>query len=648
MSNTNAELELMGKGLAMLQTVLLTFVNSKMTKQYGDEWLNNNMSVRNILKRSNPNQIEYSLDDLDISLLLNIIDNNNIWEDAFNQTLVNTTILTSIHQSQLVSFRNIRNRYAHPCVANIFSLDEVEETLFKMQNIVEVISPDDVDSFRNLRQGVSYLRNETGSSKVGIDLQNNNETSEAPHLGDETGSSEVDTSTQNINETPEAPHLGNETSLNQPSTKINNPNPHTESDHKPQELKPDIPTKKIYTVNSIAKLSLTIIAMFGLGVVVAIKSFQSFSVNNASISPTINSTEKIPKYGLQSKSLKIGILGNPKNYNELESHLRSQFGNNIQIKIDGDSSISYTEARNRIIRKEWDIAFTLSPMLSVAAKDNGYTHVAQMFPGNPLYYQAALFVKFNSSIKSLNDLKPSHTIALGDFNSASSFYMPAYDLFGKTLRVDEGHSSQNIVKMVENGKADVGAAALSRIENTNSLRIIHLSRKIPGSGVYLSPNISESDREVIKKALLDAPSNIQKQANYGAGEEPDYSTFVKLSQKSEEVLKCADFQSNPVNFYCTTSASKQNASGLNTDSTIVGKINGWSKQDSETEKFRLSAGNKIYLLLISRQTLSQIPGASNPIALQKKDVRVSGVVPKQLDSNTFEVRITQPEQLIIN
>lgn len=72
MSNTNAELELMGKGLTMLQTVLLTFVNSKMTKQYGDEWLNNNSSVRNILKRSNSNKIEYSLDDLDISLLLNI------------------------------------------------------------------------------------------------------------------------------------------------------------------------------------------------------------------------------------------------------------------------------------------------------------------------------------------------------------------------------------------------------------------------------------------------------------------------------------------------------------------------------------------------------------------------------------------------
>lgn len=519
MSSTNAELELIGKGLTMLHTVLLTFVNSKMIRQYGDDWLNNG-SVRNILRRSNPNQVEYSLDDLDISLLLNIIDNNNIWEDAFDQTLVNTTILTSIHQSQLVSVRNIRNRYAHQCVANSFLLYEVEETLFKMQNIVEFISPDDVNSFRKLRQSVSYLRDETGSTKVGINIPNNDETLEAPHLDDEigfielesntansnknsempypkdeTGSSKVGKDTANSDKTPEAPYSDDEIGSNKVNSDTANndktpeaphsedkigftavddttgsdktpeaPHPDDEQDldqlpiennsenvddkiiHKPQEVvsgtNNNTPPNTTSTFNLIAKLSLTIIAMFSLGVVVAIKSFQSFSVNNASMSLAVNSTEKVAKYRLQAKSLKIGILGNPKDYNELESHLRSQFGNNIQITIDGDNSISYTEARNRIIRKEWDIAFTLSPMLSVAAKNNGYTYVAQMFPDNPPYYQAALFVKSNSSIKSLNDLKPSHTIALGDFNSASSFYMPAYDLFGKTLRVDEGNSSQ--------------------------------------------------------------------------------------------------------------------------------------------------------------------------------------------------------------
>ena len=357
-------------------------------------------------------------------------------------------------------------------------------------------------------------------------------------------------------------------------------------------------------------------------------------------------SNSLPK--LQTSSLTIGILGDPSNYNGLADYLRSQFGNKVQVIVDGDRSISYSDVRNRLVRKEWDIVFTLSPMLSVAAKDNQYTFAARMFPNNPSYYQSALFVKSNSSIKSLNDLKPTTTIALGDFNSASSFYMPAYDLFGKTLRVNMGYRSSKILKMVKAGQANVGAVASSNLENNNALRVISLSRQIPGSGVYLSSKLSNSDREILKKVILDAPSSIKQQANYGAGVEPDYSNFVKISQKAEEVLKCADFQKNPVTFYCPTSSINKTIPSQNNTLSISGRINGWSRKDSNTEEFSLSStDNKIYLVLVNRQILNQIPGASNPIALQNKNVKVTGVIPKKVGNSNFELKITQPHQLAI-
>jgi endonuclease YncB( thermonuclease family)/ABC-type phosphate/phosphonate transport system substrate-binding protein len=357
-------------------------------------------------------------------------------------------------------------------------------------------------------------------------------------------------------------------------------------------------------------------------------------------------SNSLPK--LQTSSLTIGILGDPSNYNGLSDYLRSQFGNKVQVIVDGDRSISYSDVRNRLIRKEWDIVFTLSPMLSVAAKDNQYTFAARMFPNNPSYYQSAIFVKSNSYIKSLNDLKSTTTIALGDFNSASSFYMPAYDLFGKTLRVDMGHRSNKILEMVKAGQADVGAVASSNLENNNSLRVISLSRQIPGSGVYLSSKLFESDREILKKVLVDAPSSIKQQANYGAGAEPNYSTFVKISQKAEEVLKCADFQKNPVNFYCPTSGRNKYIPNPNDTLNVLGRINGWSRKDSNTEQFSLSStDNKNYLVLINRQIFNQIPGASNPIALQNKNVKVTGVIPKKIGNSNFELTITQPDQLAI-
>ena len=127
----------------------------------------------------------------------------------------------------------------------------------------------------------------------------------------------------------------------------------------------------------------------------------------------------------------------------------------MQIVIEGDEDLPYQEAKNKLATKQWDIAFTLSPMISVAAQDNGYHWAARMFANYPPYYQSALFVKANSPIRSLADLSPSTKIALGDFNSASSFYMPSYDLYGKTLLVDMGYRGDDIREMVSSGQADV-------------------------------------------------------------------------------------------------------------------------------------------------------------------------------------------------
>lgn len=151
---------------------------------------------------------------------------------------------------------------------------------------------------------------------------------------------------------------------------------------------------------------------------------------------------------LQARSLKIGILGDKEDYIPLADYLKKQFGGDLEVVIDGYNRLSYQEAKAKIATKKWDIAFTLSPMISVAAKDNGYFFAARMFPQNTPYYQSAIFVRANSSIKSIEDLTPNTTIALGDFNSASSFYMPVYDLFGKTLNVKMGLRGQEIREMV--------------------------------------------------------------------------------------------------------------------------------------------------------------------------------------------------------
>lgn len=350
-----------------------------------------------------------------------------------------------------------------------------------------------------------------------------------------------------------------------------------------------------------------------------------------------------PKRVLETKSLIVGIWNSRKDYLPLEEYLRKELGNQVKVVIDGDENLSYKDAKNQIIRKQWDIVFTRSPMLSIVAKDNGYSFAGRMFAKSPTpYYQSVLFVRSDSKIRSLADLKSTTTIALGEFNSPHSFYMPVYDLYGLSLRVDMGHKGSEIIEMVRTGKADIGAGVFSYLKSNPNYREIHVSRDIPGSGVYLSPQLSESDRATIKQVLLDAPAEVQEKANYGKGEEADYANFIGITKRAEEVLSCANFARNPVNFFCPTDDSiKSNIPG----GVIVGRVNGYTFAESDIIHMNLLGNNnKVYRVVLTRQLLNQVPNVPTLRELRDKTIRVIGVqpIPK---GGTLEVKINQPNQL---
>ena len=93
------------------------------------------------------------------------------------------------------------------------------------------------------------------------------------------------------------------------------------------------------------------------------------SDSSSNVKPSASSTSASSQ-PLQAKSLRIGILGAQKYYKPLVDYLHSQFGEQIQIVLDGSEEISYPDAKSKISKRDWDIAFTLSPMLSVAAKES--------------------------------------------------------------------------------------------------------------------------------------------------------------------------------------------------------------------------------------------------------------------------------------
>lgn len=245
---------------------------------------------------------------------------------------------------------------------------------------------------------------------------------------------------------------------------------------------------------------------------------------------------------LQAKPLTLGVaIGGPvEAYNPLAAYLRKQLGNKVAIDLD----TRFEELSGRIARKDWDIAFTRSPIFSITAEDNGYFGVALMFPDQPLYYRAALYVRSDSPIQSIADIKSTTTIALGKPESAPTFHMPIYALYGKSLQVGIGYRPREVVKMVKAGIVDVGAGRYAATNDDPTLRIIYVSRAIPSAGVYLSPKLSSTDRKRVQEALLNAPPEIQALAKYGEGQIPKYDELRKVISRTEEILSCPGFNIN--------------------------------------------------------------------------------------------------------
>jgi ABC-type phosphate/phosphonate transport system substrate-binding protein len=346
---------------------------------------------------------------------------------------------------------------------------------------------------------------------------------------------------------------------------------------------------------------------------------------------------------LETNRLTIGILGDQKKFTELKLYLQQKFGDRVQVQIEGNGETSYQMAKDKIASKDWDIVFTTSPMISIAAQDNHYTWAAKMFADKPLFYQSVIFVRADSQIRSIKDIKPQTVIALGDFSSASSFYMPSYTLYGKKLTVDRGHRGKEIVKMVKSGKADVGAVGYPERINDNDLefRIIDKSRNIPGSGVYLSPKLSSQDRELLKYALLKDLQAVtaSKQANYTSGEEPDYSQFKQITNRVQSMLTCVDWSQKQISFYCPEK-----------ETGIIGKVISALPSSTDSNQAHLElriSDRKTYPVIIPVPLINQIPGGGSLLNLKNKQIRLIDVQTNKDSNGKLNIKIDRASQIKI-
>lgn len=272
------------------------------------------------------------------------------------------------------------------------------------------------------------------------------------------------------------------------------------------------------------------------------------------------------------------VIGTPdrrvERYFPLEQHLEAQLrpaqllrslrGERIDVRI--EAARSYPEAVAHLRARRWDVLLGFSPVVSMEAVQAGYRPIGRMFPGEP-EYRALLFTRASSPLRQLEHITPTTRLALGDFFSATRYYVPMSLLRGRRARLSLNLSTAEIVEQVRSGIADVGAMAGDprRFAQLNpGLRILKSSAPLPQSIVGLSPELSDLDRDRLQRALLNAPAAVRgpDAANFGPGAAPDYRRFARQVAEGKAFSACLRDRPPELTLHCA-------------DSDRISTVEGW-------------------------------------------------------------------------
>lgn len=357
--------------------------------------------------------------------------------------------------------------------------------------------------------------------------------------------------------------------------------------------------------------------------------------------------------------LDIGVLNikpNPKeNYDDLadylESEIEKEFNCDIEVNVHGiwaGAKGSLLQAKQEIQNKNWDLAFTTLPMTAIAAEDNNYTWVAQMFPDRDYPYgRGAIIVRKDSKIQSFNDIESDDKLLLGKFSAPALFHLPLYDLYGKSLKVDRQDLNPFEIKnAILKGEADLAGFPIALIKQKDPIRVISESREIALGSVYLSPKLNETEQNTVKKMLFNAPDEVSTKAFYKkTGTKIDYTESAKVFSRVDELLGCINLQAEPVNLFCENPPPPISHT-KNHKGSIIGKINGYRRIGSDSFTFTLRANGKIYSVEIPESILDQHPDYESIPALYEKRLKFTDVEPKKF-KDSFKLKITRVDQLEI-
>ena len=256
-----------------------------------------------------------------------------------------------------------------------------------------------------------------------------------------------------------------------------------------------------------------------------------------------------------TKKLVVGVVGYGESNRSLEQYAQLQDYLSIELKSIVELEPAYNEiqAKEQISRKNWDIVFASPGLAAIAISRHEYLPLVSLEGIERT--KSAIVVNDDSNFQNLKDLSDK-SIALGQEGSATSYYLPIYNLYGLRLqKVLFSPTPQTSLQWLEQSKIDAAALSLQELNqyrrdfSPKQFRILQVdSHTIPAGAILVSDNIDEKQYTAILDALVQAPSHIAASAQFLPNEKAH--KYEYLIEVIEKVTPISDnIKKEPALFY---------------------------------------------------------------------------------------------------
>ena len=243
--------------------------------------------------------------------------------------------------------------------------------------------------------------------------------------------------------------------------------------------------------------------------------------------------------------LSIGVVSYGDSESSIEelAEFKTYLSAELKTLIELEPTYNERKAIEEIERQNWDVVFAPPGLAAIAISQSKYIPLFPLESG--LKTRSVMVVLKNNPISQLSQLS-GKIIALGQVGSASSYYLPIYNLYGLTLaQVRFAATPKTVLEWVSQGKVAAGAMSLADFNRYRAdfsgvqFRILHTDvHDIPGGAVMVSRLLDIQRQKQIEQALQKAPSSVAASAGYVTNASPpDYSYLIEVVERVRPIAE---------------------------------------------------------------------------------------------------------------